>query len=264
MNVPKGDSITPQYIIFDKDKSWLKHSDLSDKKMADQIEKDVNRSLNHYSIPSFSMAAYRKQLSTIMGAIFEQNKDWSYYQGYNDVCSVFLMTLSENLGYHAALSVSHYYIKDFLKSTFEKGVIPALKLMMKVIQTRSDIYEKISFIDMPTFAVSWIITWFSHALEDSNTIFDYCIASHPATIIYIAAATVIYNGDALLDMEEEDMATVHMIFQNLGTENFDLDEILKITEELIAEYPIEDLLYDNRKIGFEANSPIMDKSLQVD
>jgi hypothetical protein len=139
--------------------------------MADQIEKDVKRSLNHYNI-NIGKDAYRKQLSNTMNSIFQTNKEWSYYQGYNDICSTSLMALNENLGYHASLSISNYFIRDYLKTSFEKGVIPALKLMMKIVKaTNPKVYEAISFIEMPTFSVSWIITWFSHDLDDAKDIY---------------------------------------------------------------------------------------------
>jgi len=233
--------------------------------MADQIDKDVNRSLNHY--PSFGIKSRRDQLSRMMNSIFQLNQDWSYYQGYNDICSAPLMAVEENMGFHVSVAISNYFIKDFLKSSFDKGVIPALNLMMKIIEgTHKEVYEKISFLEMPTFAVSWIITWFSHDLdssEDIYRIFDYCIASHPAVSIYLAAATVIHNKDQLEDLEEGDIATLHMIFQKLGTENFDLEKVIALTEDLMEAYPPEDLLYDNKKIGFENDSPIIDPSLQL-
>jgi hypothetical protein len=167
---------TPKMIVFDKDQKWTKDSKLSDRKMADQIDKDVNRSLNHFNL-SFGLKMYRNKLSEMMQALFETNQAWSYYQGYNDVCSVSLVAMNQNMGYHVAQSLSHYYFKDFLKSSFDKGVIPALNLMMKIIQaTNPDIHDKISFIQMPTFAVSWIITWFAHDLDDINDtyrIFDF-------------------------------------------------------------------------------------------
>jgi hypothetical protein len=81
---------TPKFIIADKDQEWKKHTDLKNKKMADQIEKDVNRSLNHFNL-SFAINSYRKQLSDMMNALFQLNPRWSYYQGFNDVSSVFLV-----------------------------------------------------------------------------------------------------------------------------------------------------------------------------
>ena len=164
--IPINNTTTPQFIPLDKDKGWNKHIQLEDEKMVDQIEKDVHRSLNHYNI-KLGKELLKRKLSGIMGSIFQQNEEWNYYQGYNDICSAPLMALNENLGYHVSLSISNYFIRDYLKSSFEKGVIPALKLMMKILEgTHRNVYDKISFIDIPTFAVSWIITWFSHDLDN--------------------------------------------------------------------------------------------------
>jgi hypothetical protein len=43
----------------------------------------------------------------------------------------------------------------------------------------------------PEFAVSWVLTWFGHNVDDLRLIarvFDVCLAGHPFTILYIAAA----------------------------------------------------------------------------
>ena len=41
------------------------------------------------------------------------------------------------------------------------------------------------------FAISWLMTWFSHDIEDFSTaqrVFDVCIASHPLMPVHLAAA----------------------------------------------------------------------------
>lgn len=58
------------------------------------------------------------------------------------------------------------------------------------------------------------------------------------------------------------MATVHMIFQKLGTESFNLEQILIIAKQLMDSYSPDSLLYDNHSIGFEDDSPFLDESLQ--
>ncbi|CAI2371134.1 unnamed protein product [Moneuplotes crassus] len=256
---------TPKFIIFDKDKSWNKHQNLEDEKTANQIDKDVNRSFKHFT--SVGIKNKISQLSRMMNSIFQINQDWFYYQGFHDICSVPLMVFDENMAFHVSISISNYFIKDFFKFSFDKGINPALMLMMKIIQvTHKEVYEKISFLEIPPFAVSWIITWFSHNLnssEDICRIFDYCTASHPTASIYLAAATMIHNKDKLEDLEEGDIASLHLIFQKLGTDNFDLEKIVALTEDLMKTYPPEDLLYENRKIGLENDSPILNPSLQL-
>ena len=174
-------------------KSWKDNICLEDKKMADQIDKDVTRSLNSYKLESL-LNHYRSQLSNILLALFQTNKEWSYIQGFNDVWSVFLYVVNEDMGYHTSWSATRYFMKDYLRSNIELGVIPALKLMMGIIKENNiDVYNKLSFMDTPTFAVSWIITWFAHDLDNIKDVFriyDFWLASHPSSIIYLSAATV--------------------------------------------------------------------------
>ena len=74
------------------DDDWAKITILEDKKMADQIDKDVKRSLNQYNL-NFSANYYKGKLAKIMIPLFQNNRKWTYSQGFNDVCSVFLMVL---------------------------------------------------------------------------------------------------------------------------------------------------------------------------
>lgn len=76
----------------------------------------------------------REQLSNIIHAVLVKNSSLFYYQGYHDFVSVFLLTLGENLGYYCAEAASRFLIKDFMLETFETGIIPALNLLMKLLQ----------------------------------------------------------------------------------------------------------------------------------
>jgi len=51
---------------------------------------------------------------------------------------------------------------------FEPGVIPALKLIMRITQdVDKEVYDILTTIgDIPTFTLSWLLTWFSHILPD--------------------------------------------------------------------------------------------------
>ena len=82
--------------------------------------------------------------------------------------SVFLLTLGENLGFYCADIASRYYIRDSMLENFEPGVIPALKLMMRILEKADqECYDIISAGgDIPTFALSWFLTWFSHDIDD--------------------------------------------------------------------------------------------------
>lgn len=50
--------------------------------------------------------------------------------------------------------------------TFEPGIIPSLKLILKLLsKIDNEVFKVIEQTgDSPTFALSWILTWFSHEI----------------------------------------------------------------------------------------------------
>ena len=64
---------------------------------------------------------------------------------------------------------------------FEPGVIPALKIVMKLMQQiDEECYNILANIgDVPTFTLSWLLTWYSHIMPDLTQvqrIFDACLS----------------------------------------------------------------------------------------
>lgn len=49
---------------------------------------------------------------------------------------------------------------------FEQGVIPALKLLMQILKLQDEeVFDIIKEIgEIPTFTLSWLLTWYSHVL----------------------------------------------------------------------------------------------------
>lgn len=104
--------------------------------------------------------------------VLNKNDTLYYYQGYHDYVSVFLLTLGENLGYHCADIATNYVIRDFMYPNFEIGVFPALDLSNKLLQLiDKEMYELVEEGGgQPTYALSWILTWFSHDIDDLSIV----------------------------------------------------------------------------------------------
>ena len=81
-----------------------------------------------------------------------------------------------------------------LLSSFEYGVIPLMKLVMKILRKIDpDLHLIISNAvnDTPEFTLSWILTWLAHDIKELSLIariFDYFISSHPLAPIYVSIA----------------------------------------------------------------------------
>lgn len=99
---------------------------------------DKNYKVSNFSFSDHIVFSFRKlrrqQLSNMITSILNQNPELYYYQGFHDFVSVFLLTLGENLGYKCAEIASNHMIKDFMLSTFEQGVFPALDMTNKLLQ----------------------------------------------------------------------------------------------------------------------------------
>lgn len=144
-----------------------------------------------------------------------------YYQGYHDFVSVFLLTLGENLGFYCADAASRFLVWDYLLENFEPGVIPALKLLMHLLsKADQECYELIiSCGDLPTFTLSWLLTWYSHVLPSlavTQRLFDAILANSTNSLypLYLIISTIIVNRELLIDNFDEDdpHTSLYMIF----------------------------------------------------
>ncbi|ELT96632.1 hypothetical protein CAPTEDRAFT_107099 [Capitella teleta] len=58
------------------------------------------------------------------------------------------------------------------------------------------------------FSLSWLMTWFSHVLnnfKDILRLYDFFLASHPYMPIYLAAATVLHRENEILACDPDEM-----------------------------------------------------------
>ena len=208
----------------------------------------------------------------IITAVLNQNPDLFYYQGYHDVVSVFLLTLGENLGYHCANIASKYLIKDFMLETFEMGVFPALDLTSKLIQlVDMDLWNLIEQSGgQPNFALSWILTWFSHDidnLEKVQLVFDACLATHPLFNCYITVAQIVMSKNAILgdDINEDfdpDFAEhppeikAFIVFKDMrDNQKFQIEEAIKLANTFYEKYSpehVNKLIQDEQRQEQEA------------
>ncbi len=126
------------------------------------------------------------------------NEKYSYYQGYHDIGLFFLLLYfkSPNLGINTFQRISEFYIKDYLNKDYENSFNfeATLSLLLKVIkEIDAQVYDILEEIcDKPHFALSWIITWFTHntnSITLQYRIFDYLICSHPIAS-YVLSGTV--------------------------------------------------------------------------
>jgi len=176
----------------------------------------------------------------------EKDNTLRYYQGYHDVACIILSTLSGSspvrlrpsdkwfqsmegmaiatgLDMPAAvlLQVSQSHLRDCMRANFlqlQMGI--RLTVLPLIAYFDRQVHDFLEECEMePFFALSWVITWFSHEIRDTDLVkrlFDFFLISHPLMPIYVTVAMVCHplNRQDILHTEC-DFAAVHQALASL-------------------------------------------------
>ena len=126
-----------------------------------------------------------------------------------------------NLACKVLLRISQSHLRDSLRNNFRQLTTALRLVIMPLIGALdAEVHSHLVKCDMePFFAISWIITWFSHDIRDTTLVkrlFDVFIASHPLMAIYMSIAMVLHpvNREEILSAEC-DFAAVHKALSQL-------------------------------------------------
>jgi len=170
-----------------------------------------------------------------------------YYQGYHDVACIFMHALGgagtnlptvagrnpsdtsssamDPLGLQLASQVlalvSTSHLKDFCQDDFLR-LTSSLRLTLYPLLHKLDplVHNHLRDVDMePFFCLSWILTWFSHSVRDTNLckrLFDAFLSSHPLFVLYVALAMMLHPFNRKCILETDcDFAALHHTLTNL-------------------------------------------------
>ena len=219
----------------------------------EQVHRDVIRiptstliKVKDGSATDESFEEQRQKLKQIINITLQEgNGKFYYYQGFHDIATIFLHVLnSPNTDQDKqiptvndisiassvlhSISQSHlnqYMEKDFnaLLNTMTFTIIPMVHMLDPILYNH--LYKCNIFTnDIPFFALSWIITWFGHDLNDDvdlvKRLFDVMISSHPIFIIYLVVSMLLhpYNRNLILNggvSDDEDGDDCFALMHNL-------------------------------------------------
>lgn len=214
-----------------------------------QRKKWKSDKLNNAQITAI-LRSRQLSLGHLINIILREGRgDLCYYQGFHDIGSIFLTVLSSdmnhvpttiqetkeveersvvsakvNLGLPSAVLFQickSGHLNDFMKSTFSSLCATmniVLFPLIRYFDPEVHSFLKESAVE-PFFALSWIVTWFSHDIKDTKLvarIFDAFLAAHPLFPFYVAVAMICHpnNRNKILDTEC-DFACVHHALSSL-------------------------------------------------
>ncbi|KAJ1969871.1 GTPase-activating protein gyp8, partial [Dimargaris xerosporica] len=179
----------------------IPHQQVAKHPDANQVRLDLTRTLFRLTRDQ------QTQLHRVIETVLQQNGWLRYYQGFNDVCTVFLLTLHPEDVLPACENAALLYFRDFMRHDFAP-VHTFLECAYTLIKHDDQaLYALITHVALPPyFATSWLLTWFSHNLNDLTAIcrlFDFFLSSNPLVPVYFVAALIMSVREDLLAMDPE-------------------------------------------------------------
>ncbi|KAH6607869.1 tbc domain-containing [Trichoderma cornu-damae] len=208
----------------------------------DQVQLDVNRSFVHYpSDQSEPELRERKhELSNLIVEILRRHPYLCYFQGYHDICQVFLLVLEPAARVPLVARLSVLRIRDFMLPSLS-ATTAQLRLLPDILaRADPELRRHLSSIE-PFYALAGTLTMYAHNIEryaDIARLFDVILAREPTFSIYLFAQIVIGRREEILEIDEPDMLQV--ILGRVPPE-LDLDALIKRAVDLFIRHPPETL-----------------------
>lgn len=228
----------------------------------DQVKLDVDRSFIYYphgmsrTQTPLPLTAYictdqsskelhrrKGELSDLITEVLRRQPYLSYFQGYHDICQVFLLVLEAQNRAPAVARLSALRIRDFMLPTFAQA-LQQLHLIPDIIHTvNAALWKHLSGIAQPFFALSGTLTMYAHDIQEYGEIarlFDVLLAREAVFSVYMFAQIVLQRADELFEIPEDEPEMLHSILSKLPRP-LDIEKIIANTAKLIEKHPPESL-----------------------
>ncbi|GFO02706.1 TBC1 domain family member 20 [Plakobranchus ocellatus] len=218
-------------------------------KTYNQVVMDVNRSSSRFP-PGIDdhvrMSMKDKLVDLIMRVMLHHNGQLKYYQGFHDVCVTFLLCMDEDKSFAMVNKLSIGYMREYLDETMERTSLLLNYIYPLINKCNPELCDHMQRNDLGTiFALSWVITWFSHVLGDIKRIlrvFDFFLASHRMMPVYLSAAFVLHRENDIFDAGDE-MGYIHKCLSVIPSD-LPLESLLERAGDLYLQYPPTEISQD--------------------
>jgi len=165
-----------------------------------------------------------------------------YFQGYHDICQVFLLVLEPRSRAAAVARLSTLRIRDFMLPTLAPA-LAQLRLIPAILDVANPkLREHLSRTE-PFFALSGTLTMYAHDIQEYGEIarlFDVLLAREAVFSVYMFAQIVLQRSDELFETPADEPEMLHSILSKLP-KPLDIESLIANTVELFEKHPPERL-----------------------
>ncbi|RYO75483.1 hypothetical protein DL766_002570 [Monosporascus sp. MC13-8B] len=213
----------------------------------DQVKLDVDRSFVYYPNDNTQaeLDSKKAELSDLITEVLRRLPYLCYFQGYHDICQVFLLVLPAPLRAAAVARLSSLRIRDFMLPNLRPAVAQ-LRLIPDILGAADrELCAHLSRTE-PYFALSDTLTMFAHNVQrlgHISRLFDALLAREPAFPLYVFAQMALLRRADLLAHDEPDM--LHFALSKLPQDQTvaldGLDAVVEGAARLAEAHPPESL-----------------------
>lgn len=196
-------------------------------------------------------AHQKQELSDLILSVLRRHPYLCYFQGYHDICQVFLLVLPRALRSPAVARLSALRIRDFMLPTLS-AAISQLRLIPEILRAADpDLASHLPLHTDPFFALSGTITMYAHDVQSLNEItrlFDVLLAAEPVFSVYVFAQIVISRRDELFEVPQGEPEILHSVLSKLP-QPLGADALVADARALLAAHPPETLPSWRRRVS---------------
>lgn len=233
----------------------------------EQVQLDVDRAFVYYPQHASNADELRQKraLSELIVQVLRRFPYLCYFQGFHDICQVFLLVLPPPICTPAVTRLAVLRIRDFMLPTIDAAVQQLLLLPDILRKADPALWNHLRLAQHPRpfFALSGTLTMYAHDVQSLGAItrlFDVMLARPPAFSLYLFAAIVRAHRDALFATPADEPEMLHHILSKLpgqagrtygagSDENDDeksqhsqsLEGLITNAAQLMVEYPPHEL-----------------------
>ncbi|KAI3394211.1 hypothetical protein diail_3026 [Diaporthe ilicicola] len=223
------------------DDSW---KGLKPHKEEEQVKLDVARAFVYY--PNYDsdkeLAHQKEELSDLILSILRRYPYLCYFQGYHDICQVFLLVLPPSLRSPAMARLSALRIRDFMLPNLS-AAIAQLRLIPDIVRAADPALWRHLPRAEPFFALSGTLTMYAHDVQSLGEIvrlFDVLLAREPVFSVYMFAQIAISRREELFAFPADEPEILHSVLSKLP-QPLDVDRLVAGACRLLAAHPPESL-----------------------
>jgi hypothetical protein len=188
------------------------------------------------------LARQKDELSALILEVLRRHPYLCYFQGYHDICQVFLLVLPPAVRTPAVARLSALRIRDFMLPSLTPAV-RQLRLIPDILRAADpQLWRHLSATE-PFFALAGMLTMYAHditTLGEISRLFDVLLAREPVFSVYMFAAIVRSRRAELFETPRDEPEMLHSILCKLPRP-LDLESLITAACALFHAHPPESL-----------------------